>query len=168
MDILINLLDSTVDRNNFDCGIENLNQYLARYALQNDKKSIGKTFVAVSHENRKKVLGYYTVSMAQVELQDLPREMQKGLPRYPVPAMRIGRLAIDLSAQGKGIGSFLLRDALLRALSLSSEVGTHCVLVDAIDENAKRFYLRYGFMAFETHPLTLVLPLKTIADSLKR
>ena len=168
MDILISPLDSTVDRNNFGCGIENLNQYLARYALQNDKKSIGKTFVAVSYENCKNVLGYYTVSMAQVELQDLPREIQKGLPRYPVPAMRIGRLAIDLSAQGKGIGSFLLRDALLRALSLSSEVGTYCVLVDAIDENAKRFYLKYGFMAFETHPLTLALPLKTISDSLKR
>ena len=107
MDILINPLTSTVDRKEFNCGIKELNQYLARYALQNDKKKIGRTFVAVSGDNPTRVLGYYTVSMAQIELQDLPPELKKGLPRYPVPAMRIGMLAVDLSAQGKGIGNFL-------------------------------------------------------------
>jgi GNAT superfamily N-acetyltransferase len=155
-------------RDPFDCGNESLNDFLKRYALQNLKKNISFTIVAVSEENRKKILGYYSVSMAQVDFEDLPADLAKGIPRYPVPAMRIGRLAVDRIAQGVGLGGELLRHALSRALELSREVGTCIVLVDAIDENAKRFYEKYGFVSLIDLPLSLVLPMETIAEARRK
>jgi predicted GNAT family N-acyltransferase len=152
-------------RDDFDCGIESLNDFLRRYALQNLKKNISVTVVAVSEENPKKILGYYSVSMAQVNFKNLPTDLAKGIPRYPVPAMRIGRLAVDRTAQGAGLGGELLRNALHRALDLSREVGTCIVLVDALDENAKRFYEKYGFVSMTDLPLSLVLPMETIAEA---
>jgi GNAT superfamily N-acetyltransferase len=155
------------DRDGFDCGVDSLNDFLKRYALQNLKKNLGVTIVAVGEENRSKILGYYTVSMAQVSFKELPEELSGGIPRYPVPAMRIGRLAVDRSAQGMGLGGELLRDALFRALDLSLEVGTCVVLVDAIDAQAKRFYEKYGFIPLIDMPLSLVLPVKTISEAWK-
>ncbi len=134
-------------REAFDCGIESLNEFLKRYALQNLKKNISVTMVAVAEENPKGILGYYSVSMAQVSFEELPSDLAKGILHYPVPALRIGRLAVDRSAQGTGLGGAWLQNALLKALDLSREVGTCIVLVDAIDENAKRFYERYGFVS---------------------
>jgi len=162
-------LSRDFDRDDFDCGIESLNEFLKRYALQNLKKNISVTMVAVSEENRKKVLGYYSVSMAQVSFEELPADLSKGIPRYyPVPAMRIGKLAVDRTAQGVGLGGELLRDVLLRALDLSREIGTGIVLVDAIDANAKRFYERYGFVSLLDLPLSLVLPVETIAEAQRK
>jgi len=155
-------------RDDFDCGIESLNDFLKRYALQNIKKNISVTMVAASEENRKKILGYYSVSMAQVDFEDLPADLAKGIPRYPVPAMRIGRLSVDRLAQGAGLGGELLRHALYRALEVSREVGTCIVLVDAIDENAKRFYEKYGFVSLIDLPLSLVLPMETIAEAQRK
>ena len=155
-------------RDDFDCGTENLNDFLKRYALQNLKKNINVTIVAVSEENPRKILGYYSVSMAQVNFENLPDGLAKGIPRYPVPAMRIGRLAVDRAAQGAGLGSELLRHALYRALELSRKVGTCIVLVDAIDENAKRFYEKYGFVSLVDLPLSLVLPMETIAEAQRK
>jgi len=156
-------------RADFDCGIESLNVYLKRYALQNLKKNVSVTIVAVSEEKPKKILGYYSVSMAQVTFEELPEDLSRGIPRYyPVPALRIGKLAVDRSTQGMGLGGELLRDALMRALDLSSEIGTCVVLVDAIDENAKRFYERYGFVALLDLPLSLVLPVETIAEAYRK
>ena len=159
-------------RADFDCGIESLNVFLKRYALQNLKKNVSVTIVAVSAEKPKKILGYYSVSMAQVTFEELPEDLSKGIPRYyPVPALRIGKLTVDRSTQGMGLGGELLRDALMRALDLSSEIGTCVVLVDAIDaidENAKRFYERYGFVALLDLPLSLVLPVETIAEAYRK
>jgi GNAT superfamily N-acetyltransferase len=155
-------------RTDFDCGIESLNDFLKRYALQNLKKNVNVTIVAVSEENPKKILGYYSVSMAQVNFENLPAYLAKGIPRYPVPAMRIGRFAVDRTAQGAGLGGELLRHALYRALELSREVGTCIVLVDARDENAKRFYERYGFVSLVDLPLSLVLPMETIFEARRK
>lgn len=166
MKFIFEKISRNVDREGFDCGTPRLNDYLRRYALQNMMKNVGVTIVAVAEDNRKRILGYYSVSMAQVEFERMPEDLAKGLPRYPVPAMRLGRLAVDTSAQGKGIGGALLRDALLRAVSLSLEVGTCVVLVDAIGEEAKAFYERYGFIPLRDVPLTLVLPVQTIAAAL--
>ncbi len=91
--------------------------------------------------------------------------MGKNIPRYPVPAMRIGRLAVDRSAQGEGLGGQLLRHALERALELSRDVGMCIVLVDALDENAKRFYEKFGFLSLIELPLSLVLLMETIAEA---
>jgi len=152
-------------RADFDCGIESLNDFLKRCALQNLKMNVNVTIVAVSGDNPRKILGYYSVSMAQVNFENLPADLAKGIPRYPVPAMRIGRLAVDRAAQGAGLGGELLRYALYRAVDLSQEVGTCIVLVDALDENAKRFYERYGFVSLIDLPLSLVLPMETIAEA---
>lgn len=96
----------------FDCGIAELNQYYRQFAFSNDKKNIGKTFVAVEKNNPLNIIGYYTISMAQISFNDLPENIKKGIPKYPVPTMRIGKLATDLHYQKQGVGAFLLKDAL--------------------------------------------------------
>jgi len=165
MKLIFEKISRNVNRDGFDCGVPSLNEYLKRYALQNLRKNVGVTIVATSGEDRKRVLGYYSVSMAQVEFDQMPEDLAKGLPRYPVPAMRLGRLAVDVSTRGMGVGADLLRDALMRAIGLSREVGTCVVLVDAIDDKAKAFYLHYGFIPLQDMPLTLVLPIETIASA---
>lgn len=144
----------------FDCGYLELNQYFRHYALKNDQLSIGKTFVAITETEQ--VAGYMTISTAQIAADSLPEELRIKLPRYPVPAFRIGKLAVDLRFQGSGSGRWLLIQALKKAVEVSSSVGLFAVLVDAIDEKAKSFYVKYGFIPFEGHPLTLFLPLATI------
>ena len=168
MNIKIVPISKNIDRKGFDCGIDELDQYLRQFAIPNDKKNIGKTFVAVLESKPDKPIGYYTVSMARILFTDLPDTIKKGLPKYPVPAMRIGKLAVDSHFKGLRIGSVLLKDALMRAVNISSEVALNCVIVDALNETetAKSFYLKYGFVAFEDNPLTLVIPLKTIKEAL--
>ncbi len=154
-------------RKEFDCGYEELNRYLRQFALPNDKKKIGKTFVAVDEADPSRPVGYYTVSTAQILFGELSDDLKKGLPQYPIPAMRIGKMAVDLSCQGKRICSFLLKDAFLRSLRISSEIALHFILVDAIDEKAKSFYLKYGFIPLKENSLTLVIALKTIEAAFK-
>ena len=165
MNISIVPVSKAITKKPFNCGIEELNQYFKQFAFPNNKKNIGKTFVAVSETNPLEPLGYYTVSMAQILFSELPEDLKKGLPKYPIPAMRIGKLAIDVQYQKQRIGSFLLRDALVRAINISSEIAIYCVLVDALNENAKAFYLKFGFIPFPATPLTLVLPLQTIIQA---
>lgn len=155
-------ISRNVDREGFDCGVPSLNDYLKRSALQILTKNVGVAIVAVPEDNRKRVLGYYSVSMGQVEFASMPEDLAQGLPRYPIPAMGLGRLAVAKSTQGPGVGGALLRDALQRAVSLSREAGTCVVLVDAIDERAKAIYERYGFIPLQDIPLTLVVPVQTI------
>jgi len=165
----VNLTLATVNKPltkaKFDCGYPELNQYLSRYALKNDRLSIGKTFVALT--DMQEVAGYLTVRSAQIAANSLPEDITVALPRYPVPAFRIGKLAVDLRFQGSGVGRWTLTQALRKALEVSQTVGVFAVLVDAIDEKAKGFYLKYGFIPFEAHPLTLFLPLTTIKIALE-
>ena len=140
--------------------------YLRQLAIPNDKKNIGKTFVAVEKLNQENPIGYYTVSIAQILFNELPEPIKKGLPRYPIPAMRIGKLAIDLKTHGNKIGAFLLKDALLRAVNISSQVTLHFIVVDALNKKAKSFYLKYGFTAFDENSLTLVISLETIKTAI--
>lgn len=146
----------------FDCGAEELNLYLKRFAKKNDKLGVGKTYVLLESSP---ALGFYTLSMAQIEFKALPKASQAKLPRYPIPAVRIGRLAIDLSAQGKGLGEFLLMDALSRAVRVSEEIAVFAVIVDAKDSQAKDFYLKYGFIPLQDQALSLFLPISTIKQA---
>ncbi len=150
----------SITRTSFDCGYQDLNQYLRHYALKNDQLSISKTFIAITETEH--VAGYMTISTAQIAAESLPEELRVKLPRYPVPAFRIGKLAVDLQFQGSGIGSWLLTEACKKAVEVSQSVGLFAVLVDAIDEKAKSFYEKYGFVPFSGHPLTLFLPLATL------
>lgn len=147
----------------FDCGFPDLNFYFKHYALKNDKLMIGKTFVAIDDSGI--VAGYVTFSNAQIEATKLPETITRKLPRYPVPAFRIGKLAVDSRFQGIGVGSWILKMALQRALDVSASVGIFAVLVDAIDDRAKNFYLHYGFIPMDDHPLSLYLPLPTIRQA---
>lgn len=165
MNIKIIPVSKAITKKPFDCGIKELTQYFKQFAYPNDKKNIGKTFVAISLSDPSQPLGYYTVSMAQILFSELPDDLKKGLPKYPIPAMRIGKLAIDVQYQKQGIGSLLLHDALHRAIRISSEIAIYCVLVDALNDKAKTFYLKFGFIPFPSIPLTLVLPLRTIVQA---
>ncbi len=150
-------------RKNFDCGYPSLNQYLKKYARQNHQEGIAKAFVATRPEPPLKVDGYYTISSSIIEFASFPKSYQKRMPKYPVPAALIGRLAVDNSAKGQGLGTELLVDALLRIIKVSQDIGVFAVRVDAIDDSAKAFYLKHEFIPFQEQPLSLFLPLEIIS-----
>jgi hypothetical protein len=149
-------------RENFDCGYPSLNDYLKKYARQNHERGIAKTFVAIPQSNSLRIDGYYTLSASIIEFKSLPESYQKGIPTYPIPALLIGKLAVDNSVKGQGLGGELLVNALLRAVRASQEIGIFAVRVDAIDLKAKEFYLKHEFIPFSERTLFLFLPMKTI------
>lgn len=146
----------------FDCGYPILNNYLKKYARQNHEKGIGKTFVAIPQSKSSHIDGYYTVSSSVIEFESLPKSYQKGIPKYPIPAVLIGKLAVDNRVKGQGLGGELLVDALIRVAKTSQEIGIFAVRVDAIDLKAKEFYLKYEFLPFQDKTLSLFLPITTI------
>jgi predicted GNAT family N-acyltransferase len=151
-----------LDLGSFDCGAPSLNDYLQKYARQNHDRNISKTFVVMEKGESRKVLGFYTLVASEIDAKIIPATHSKHLPRYPVPAVRIGRLAVDKHNQGQGIGEELLWDALGKANHLSNEVGIYAVVVDAKDEKAVHFYHKYGFVPLSNNPKTLFLPVETI------
>lgn len=155
-------IDSTVIKENFDCGIDELDDYIKKYATQNQKKGVARTFVAIPEEGEKVVNGYYSVRMDKIEFEVIPEKYKKGLPRYPLPAMLIAKLAVDKSMQGTGLGKKLLMQCFRKAISLSSEVGVFAITVDAINEQARQFYLKFGFIPLEDNKLSLFIPMKTV------
>jgi ribosomal protein S18 acetylase RimI-like enzyme len=154
------LLDKSFDRDSFDCGSVELNNFLKTKARQNQSAGFNKTFVAVASGDRvKKVLGYYSLSMGEIDLSSLPPEHLKKLPKHPVPIARMGRLAVDASTKGQGLGKLLLVDAMKRVQTASEQIGVYALLVDAKDDSAKNFYLKYGFISLVDDSMTLFLPL---------
>lgn len=157
-------LDKTFDRNSFDCGIEELNNYLKREARQQQGHGFNVTLVLVDSTNPTKILGYYSMMSSGMNAESLPPEIAKKLPKHPIPAIRIGRLARDLSIKGQGIGELLMANALERIQRVSTEVGVYCVIVDSKNEAAKNFYLRYGFIEFADAPMSLFLPIASLPE----
>lgn len=161
--IICSINDKRVIRDNFDCGVSELNEYLKKYAKQNDNKGISKTWVAISSmTNNGDVLGYYSLSMAELKQDFLPENYRKKLPRYPLPMIKIGKLAVDLSMQGKRLGETLLIDALSRGIRLAEDIGVYGFVVDAINKKAKSFYLNYGFISLQDNHLSLFIPLSNL------
>jgi ribosomal protein S18 acetylase RimI-like enzyme len=149
-------------RSPFDCGEPVLDEFLKTLARQQQEKNVGRTFVAVL-PGSKRVLGFYTLSAGSIAARSMPADLRRKIPKYPVPVARLGRLAVDLSVEGKGLGSALLRDALLRTARIAStEMGIVAVVVDAKNEAAKKFYERYGFIPFADSPLSLFMLTATI------
>jgi GNAT superfamily N-acetyltransferase len=148
------------DRNSFDSGVEALDRYLRTQAGQEARKNIAAPFVLVLPDGA--VGGYYTLSSTAVKLNELPADVARRLPRYPlVPATLLGRLAVDVQYRGKGYGRFLLADA-LRCV-VRSEIASFAVVVDAKDEAARRFYERESFLPLLDRPMKLCRPTADIA-----
>jgi len=152
-------LDAAHDRAAFRSDSEPLNRYLREQVTQDVRRRVAACFVALA--NGKRIAGYYTLASASLLLADLPVSTGKKLPRYPtVPAVRMGRLAVDQAFKGQGLGGALLADALDRAAR--SEIVAFALMVDAKDEAAAAFYRHHGFIALPNSPLTLFLPLATV------
>lgn len=149
-------------RESFDCGVEELNAFLRRYARQSEEFGLARTFVATKPGDPK-IFGYYTVRNGEVEVQNLPPEETKRFPRYPVPVVHLARLAVDRAVQGQRLGERLLLDALEKALAVSRTIAAYAVEVVAINDVAKRFYLKYGFQELLDDKLHLYMSMKTVA-----
>jgi len=143
--LIIEPLGHHHNRNAFTCGIESLDAYLRRQATQNVKRRISRVFIARYPDDPARIVGFYTLSSLSIDLSALPDQTAKKLPRHPIPAALIGRLAVDASAQRKGIGKMLLSNAIRRTLLVSNDIAIYAMVVDAINQDAESFYLRYGF-----------------------
>ena len=151
------------DRTRFDCGVADLNAYLSRYARQNHRSGGAKTLVAVAAAEPARVLGFYTIAPGAVAFADVPAALTRGLGRYDVPVFRLGRLAVDRSVQGRGLGGELLLAAGERALAVAAEVGGVALAIDARNAAAAGWYERFGALPLLDDPLRLILPLAVIA-----
>ncbi len=143
----------------FDCGEQPLNRYLIRHALQNSQANASQTYVGLSDDT---VVGFYTLVVGEVAYEGAPERLTKGLARHPVPVMLLARLAVSTTWQGKGVGSGLLRDAILRTLQAADIAGIRAFIVHAKDDNARTFYTRYGFIESPSDPLHLHVLIKDL------
>lgn len=153
--MLVLPLSDKYDRKGFDCGNADLNSWFARVARQHKEKGVSSTFVAVADEASTEVMGFYAISLAELVNTDLPEQYRKRLPAK-VPAFRLGRLATANEHKCKGIGEYMLFDAIDRTTRIASEVGGIGLVVNA-KESAVNFYKRYGFEQMADHPLNLFL-----------
>lgn len=158
---VVEALNALHNRSDFECGVEALDRYLKQQASQDMRRRIAALFVLVDLDISR-IAGYYTLAATAIRLAELPMEISKKLPKYPlVPATLLGRLAVDQSYQGQGVGSFLLMDALRR--SFNSEIASMAVVVDAKDDKARDFYEHHQFITFPDQSQRLYLPMTTIA-----
>jgi GNAT superfamily N-acetyltransferase len=154
------------DRDAFDCGDARLNEFLGRHARQSHERGGAKTFVSSPTDDERRVLGFYSLSPASIDYARTPALARRGLARYEVPVFRLGRLAVDLSMQGHGLGGQLLLAAGRRCIHAAAEVGGVALLIDAKDDRAARWYRSYGALSLLDAPLSLVLTLETMAAAL--
>ena len=161
----IERLDRSHERGSFCCGKASLDEFLHSLASQYEKRKLGSTYVAVLSGD-KRVCGYYTLAASSVPIQNLPSKAARKLPKHPVPVALLGRLAVDQTAQGRRLGVVLLMDALKRCMGLSAHLGIHAVLVAAIDQEARRFYLKYGFTPLPGKDLDLYFPMWAVEQEL--
>jgi GNAT superfamily N-acetyltransferase len=150
------------DRARFNCGEPALDEYLTRFARQNQESGVARTFVAVTDAEPSLILGYYSLAVGAIDKANLPLAAARRFPNFPLPIARLARLAVDRRLQGKGLGEDLLLDALSRCLRVAEDVGIAAVLIDAKHERAKSFYARYEFDALPDQSLTLWLPLPAL------
>ena len=156
-------LTASHDTQAFDCGAQALNQFLQRYALPNQTNGSARTFVTVAEGQ---VFGYYSLAAASIEHSAAPARVSKGLARHPIPMLLLARLAVDVRAQGQGLGRSLLQSALLKYLQACEVIGCRALMVHAKDEAAVRFYQGYGFEPSPIDSAHLYLLTKEIRKTL--
>lgn len=147
------------NRVDFRCGVLELDDYLHRYAAQQSARGVSAVYVLINSAQPSRILGFYTLSAAQVDGVQISESDRKKLPRYPVPCFRMGRLACSAEHRGEGLGKLLLGCAVDRCLQARKQVAAFALLVDAKNDNAKAFYQHYGFTPCTDSPRTLYLPL---------
>lgn len=156
----VELLTPQHDRGSFDCGEPSLNEFLHRYARQNAEKGLGRTYVAVLPGDPH-IYGYYTIASGTIQFDVIPEK----LPRYPIPVVHLGRLAVDQQAKGQGLGKALLADALTRAGAIALQLGIYAVEVYALNNAAKEFYLKFGFTPLLDDEKHLYISLKKLRQA---
>jgi len=149
------------DRSSFDCGSQELNVFLQQFARQNQSENIGRTWVATL-DSEPRVLGFYTLTVASVSRDRFSAEEVKRVPRYPLPVAHLGRLGVDKTAQGKGLGEHLLLHSLEQIHRVSQVIGIFAVEVRAKDDRAARFYERFGFKRAQDDGLHLYLSARAL------
>ena len=148
------------DRSEFQCGQPSLDAFIRLHVSQYESRRLGRTFVAINPSNVR-VLGYYTLASGAIAFENLPQTGSKKLPKHPVPTILIGRLAVDRSAQGLGLGRTLLMSAITKSVKLAQSLGVYAIEVHAIDSTAAKFYAKYGFSELSDDKYHLFLPLAT-------
>ncbi|MBQ0050457.1 MAG: GNAT family N-acetyltransferase [Treponema sp.] len=148
----------------FDCEIEALNEFLSRYALKNNELGIGKTFVALDEKNQ--IAGYFTLATAQVAYEEIPENFKGKLPKYPIPALRIARLAVSKDFKGTGVGKWLLAQAFIKVIQVADVTGLYFIIVDA-KETSKTFYEHYGFQKFLDQELSYFILVETVRKAME-
>ena len=172
MAIIIRRLEGRDEVENFDCGDEPLDNYLRRHAWNNqEKSSIGVTYIAVDEGAPRAALGYFTLAMASVRRDAFPKKYVRGLPPYDLPLILLARLAVDRRFAGRGLGHALISEAFRISLSVADEVGCRCIVTDAYQDRIN-WYARYGFVPIEgaadSGPQRMFLDLRTIRGALRR
>ena len=158
------LLQTFHDTSSFDCGKEPLNEFLQHHALPNQSGGAAKTYVVAN--SSRIVVGYYSLAATSVSHEEVPDRVKQGQPRHPIPALLMGRFAVDKSEQARGLGRALFRDAMLRALSVSQQVGVRAFVVDAKDDEAIKFYAKFRMMPAPANSNRLYLLFKDVRSLL--
>lgn len=154
-------LDSEHRVNCFACGVGSLDIWLVRHARAAAGAGSARTYVVVDSE-QERVVGYHALTVGSIEHAEATERAGKGMPRHPIPAMLLARLAVDKSVQGKGLGLFLLRDAMNRAVSVADQAGVRLLLAHAVNDEARTFYESFGFESSPTDPMNMQLLIKEI------
>ncbi|EAT59627.1 GNAT family N-acetyltransferase [Chlorobium ferrooxidans] len=149
----------------FECGSKELDRFLARYALVNQRADSSATYVGLSD---KSIIGFYTLTVGKVNYDDAPDRLTKGLAHYPIPIMLLARLAVSKNRQNQGIGSGLLKDAMRRTIQAADIVGIRAIAAHAKDDQARQFYEHFDFISSPTDPYHLLLLLKDVRSAIVR
>ncbi|MCR4303004.1 MAG: GNAT family N-acetyltransferase [Gallionella sp.] len=151
-------LDAAIDTANFQCNSQPLDDYIRRYASQDVRKNVARVFAAAPENTPQYLAGFFTLGAGSVACATLPEALRRKLPRYPVPVALIGRLAVDVKFQGKGLGSILLADACRKVAQASAVLAVAGIVVDAKDEQAIAFYAHFGFIPLQGDAHRMLLP----------
>jgi GNAT superfamily N-acetyltransferase len=159
-------LDRRDRRDGFSCGVLSLDTWLVEHAPGADAVGSARTYVVLD-EAQDRVIGFYALTVASLERDEATGRASRGMPRHPIPAMLLARLAVDESAQADGVGAMLLADAMKRTLLVAEETGIRLLLVHAVNEEARGFYLHFGFEASPSDPMNLQLLIKDIRATME-
>lgn len=151
--------------NEFDCGIESLNSWLVHHAGPALAGGSARSYMVFDAEQGR-VVGYHALCAATIDRRDATARVRADMPRHPLPAVLLARLAVDITVQGRGIGAFLLQDAMVRSVAAAEQVGIRLLLAHAVDDRARSFFLHHGFEPSQTDPLNMQLVVKDIRRSL--